>query len=44
MVMAVLVGLVVHLRRRRRRMSEQMALVFEDVLPNDIEPLQLAAP
>jgi hypothetical protein len=41
-VMVMLAFVVLYLRRQRRWFSRQSALMFEDVLPNDVEPLSLS--
>jgi hypothetical protein len=42
-VMAVLAAAVWQRRSRRARLSRQTSLLFEDVLPNEVEPLRLSA-
>lgn len=42
-VMGLLAATVLHRRRRRLWMWRQAALVFEDVLPNEVEPLRLSS-
>jgi hypothetical protein len=42
-VMAILGAMVLQRRRRRLWVWRQTALVFEDVLPTEIEPLRLSA-
>ncbi len=41
-VMATLAAVFLYLRRQRLWLSRQAALMFEDVLPNEIEPLRLS--
>lgn len=41
-VMAVLGGIWLYLRRERLWLSRQAALMFEDLLPNEVEPLRLS--
>ena len=42
-VMAVLGAVVWQGRRRRMRLTRHTPLLFEDVLPNEVEPLRLSA-
>jgi hypothetical protein len=39
---AFLAAIVIYARHRRAWVSRRMALLFEDVLPNEVEPLQLS--
>ncbi len=41
-VMIFLVAVYLYLRRQRRWVSERTTLMFEDVLPNEVEPLRLS--
>lgn len=41
-VMTLLGAVVLYLRRQRLWMSRHATLIFEDVLPNDVEPLRLS--
>jgi hypothetical protein len=41
-VMAVLGAVLLYLRRQRLWLSRSAALMFEDVLPNEVEPLKLS--
>jgi hypothetical protein len=41
-VMTSLAAVWLYLRRQRRWLSRQVALMFEDVLPNEVEPLRLS--
>ena len=41
-VMIVLAAVLVYLRRQRLWMSRQASLMFEDVLPSEVEPLKLS--
>jgi hypothetical protein len=41
-VMIVLAAVLLYLRRQRRWMSRQALLMFEDVLPSEVEPLKLS--
>jgi hypothetical protein len=41
-VLMVLGALFLYLRRQRVWLSRQAPLLFEDVLPNEVEPLRLS--
>jgi hypothetical protein len=41
-VMTVLGTVLLYLRRQRLWLSRRAALMFEDVLPNEVEPLKLS--
>jgi hypothetical protein len=41
-VMTVLGAVFLHLRRQRLWLSRRASFIFEDVLPNEVEPLQLS--
>jgi len=41
-VMTILGAVVLYLRRQRLWLSREAALMFEDVLPNEVEPLKLS--
>jgi hypothetical protein len=43
LVMAVLGAVTWQRRRRRARLTRHTPLLFEDVLPNEVEPLRLSA-
>jgi hypothetical protein len=42
-VMGILVAVAWQSRRRRVRLTRQTALIFEDSVPSEVEPLQLSA-
>ena len=41
-VMAILGAIALYLRRQRLWMSQRATLMFEDILPNEVEPLRLS--
>jgi hypothetical protein len=44
LLMVILSAAALHMRRRRVWQSRELALAFEDAMPNELEPLRLSSP